>query len=110
VQKIVVLHPTVALRAALYMFMSGAEYGCLVSCDLVEDLDKETNVDSLLLGLRDHVLVNDEVQREWVGRKEAPSKPTLDPRKPLINTEDVDFSWNAPTAPTPGLQTSIDDI
>lgn len=92
VQRIFVLHPTAALRTAMYLF-AGQEYSKITYCDLVEDVENVLGIDSLLLRLSDDVLGNDEVQRVWVGRHDVEEKH-LDPSKPLLDLDNVDASWN----------------
>lgn len=96
--RVVVLHASVALRAALWALAPRAVYSRLVFCDLVEDAERELGVDSLLLQLPDSVLAYDEELRVWQGRDDRPPAPVPNPRTPLHSLEGLDLSRDSADA------------
>lgn len=90
--RVVVLHASVALRAALWALAPRDVYSRLVFCDLVEDAERELGVDSLLLQLPESVLAYDEELRVWQGRDDRPPAPVPDPRTPLHSLDGLDLS------------------
>lgn len=90
--RVVVLHASVALRAALWALAPRDVYSRLVFCDLIEDAEREIGVDSLLLELPDAVLAYDEELRVWQGRDDRPPAPVPDPRTPIHSLDGLDLS------------------
>lgn len=91
VQRILLLHASVSLRLSLYR-NAGRDYSKLHSCELIEDLETQLGVDSVLLSLSRKTVQYDEVLRVWNDRHEKTPAPKLDPAKPLLHFDKVQYS------------------
>lgn len=96
--RILAVQVSALSRAHMYaasFALSGSEFARLEYCDLLEDVENALGVDSTLLGIRQVDFDYDEEMRAWVDRRRPDSdRPpqSLDPSKPLLAFEKVDFS------------------
>lgn len=105
IAEIVCLQVSFALRAQIYAssgWMQCGEYAKLKYCDLIADLEQHLGVDALLAGLEDADVEYDAEMRTWLVRDdEIRRMPAPDPRKPLLDIDNIDFSRDDPSTPSP---------
>lgn len=95
ISEVIALHVSFVLRAQIYAsstWMQCGEYGKLVYCDLISDLERHLGIDALLAGLDDADVEYDGVMRTWVARDDE-IRPTKhrDPNQPLIDISKIDL-------------------